>query len=57
MFDKLMLIFGTTCSTVGVALQGIALSAGPKQFSVQVVAIVCTGLGAGCLALSPKIGK
>lgn len=57
MFDKMMLILGTACSTIGVALQGMSMSAGPKQFAVQVVAIVCTGVGAGCLAFSPKIGK
>lgn len=57
MLEKFVLALGTACSTIGIALQGMALASGPKQFAVQVVAIVCTGVGAGCLALSPKVGK
>lgn len=56
MFDKIMMGLGTVCMSVAGGLQAMALTSGPKQFSLQIIALICTGVGAGCLALSPKVG-
>lgn len=54
MFEEIMMHLGTSFTSIGLALQGMTLAGSdPKrQFSVQLAAIICTGLGAGCLATS-----
>ncbi len=49
---------GAAFSTAGVALQGIAIGADVKSLILQLVAIGCTAIGAGALAMTGKlVGK
>lgn len=54
MLDRLILGLGAASSAAGVALQGVSLG-GSTGFKVQVAAIVCTSIGAGCLAMSRSV--
>lgn len=55
MFDKLMLFLGGSSTAIGLALQGMSLPDGPVSFKVKLAAIICTGVGAGCIAVAPSI--
>jgi hypothetical protein len=55
MFDRIMLFLGGTCSAIGIALQGMSLPDGAHTFGVKLAAIICTGIGAGCIAVAPSI--
>lgn len=58
MFETITKGLGAAFSTTGVALQGIALGTDGKSMVLQIVAICCTGIGAGCLAMTGKlVGK
>jgi hypothetical protein len=58
MFETIAKGIGVTFSTVGVALQGLAIGADGKSLVIQIVAIACTGIGAGALAMTGKlVGK
>lgn len=55
MFDRVMLFLGGSSTAIGIALQGMSLPDGAHQFGVKLAAIICTGIGSGCLAVSPSI--
>ncbi len=55
MFDRIMLFLGGTASAIGIALQGMSLPDGGHAFGVKLAAIICTGVGAGCIAVAPSI--
>lgn len=55
MFDKIMLFLGGTCTAIGLALQGMSLPDGGHAFGVKLAAIICSGVGAGCIAVAPSI--
>ena len=55
MFDRIMLFLGGATTTIGIALQGMSLPDGPSSFKVKLAAIICTGVGAGCIACAPSI--
>ena len=54
MLDRLLQIIGVTASAFGVGLQGMNLS-GAVGFKVQIAAIACTAVGAGCALGAPKM--
>ena len=55
MADKIMQGIGTVCFSIAGGLQAMALTSGPKQFALQIIALVCTGVSAGCFAMSQKV--
>lgn len=55
MFDRIMLFLGGASMSIGLALQGMSLPDGPTSFKVKLAAIICTGVGAGCIAVAPSI--
>lgn len=55
MFDRFMLFLGASTSAMGVAFQGVALAGGAHAFTLSIVAICASSIGAGCLAVSPSI--
>lgn len=57
MFEKLAIILGTSLSAMGVAFQGISLGNPKSDMAVKIVAISCSGLGAGFLAVSPSMRR
>lgn len=55
MFDKLMLFLGGTTTAIGLALQGMSLPDGGHAFGIKLAAIICSGVGAGCIAVAPSV--
>ena len=55
MFDRIMLFVGGTTTAIGISLQGMSLPDGGHAFGVKLAAIICAGVGAGCLMVAPSI--
>ncbi len=55
MFETVIKGIGAAFSFVGVALQGLALGSTGKSLVIQIVAIACSGIGAGALAMTGKL--
>jgi Na+/citrate or Na+/malate symporter len=56
MFDRIFLFLGAMTSAAGVAFQGMAMGAPTAHtFTLQIIAIVSSSIGAGCLAVSPSV--
>lgn len=55
MLDRLLLFLGGTSSAIGIALQGMSLPDNAHAFGIRLAAIICSGIGAGCLACSPSL--
>ena len=54
MFDRIVLGIGAAASTAGVALQGVGLG-DTGGLKLKIIAIACSAVGAGCLAMSPSV--
>jgi len=52
MFDRIVLFLGAGASAASLTCQGIGLAG---SHAAQIVAIICSGVGAGCLAIAPSV--
>lgn len=55
MFETIAKILGTTFTTAGVSLQALTIGSDKPTLVVQIVAIACSAIGAGCLAVTGKL--
>ena len=56
MLDRIALFMGAMTSAAGVAFQGMAMGTPTSHtFTLQIIAIVSSSIGAGCLAVSPSV--
>lgn len=56
MFGTIAKVLGGALTTIGLSFGGMAAHDGaPHAFALQIAAIVCTGLGAGFLAVAPSV--
>jgi len=50
-----MLFLGGSTAAIGISLQGMSLPDGGHAFGIKLAAIICAGVSAGCLAISPSV--
>lgn len=54
--EKLLKFIGSSTTTAGLALQGVAIGgSGRAHLVVQICAISCSAIGAGCLAVTSPV--